>query len=288
MNWINKLERKFGKYAIPNLMYYVIILYAVGFVLQLFQPMFYYQYLSLDAYAILHGQIWRIVTFLIQPPSSSALFMIFALYLYYMIGRELEYAWGSFRFNLYFFTGVIFHIIGAIIAYLIFNVSLPVGTYYLNLSLFFAYATIYPNQQFLLFGVIPLKVKYLAWIDAAYFGYTILQAFMPAYGGSAYGFFYQASALEAFVSVLNFLLFYFSSRNVKRFSPKEVKRRQVYRSEVRQGRQSQTQANGAKHRCAVCGRTELDDENLEFRYCSKCNGNYEYCQDHLFTHEHIK
>lgn len=288
MNWINKLERKFGRYAIPNLMYYVIILYAVGFVLSIFNPTFYYEYLSLNAYAILHGQVWRIVTFLIQPPSSSVWFMIFTLYLYYMIGRELEYAWGTFRFNLYFFMGVVFHIVAALITYFVLGVSLPLGTYYLNLSLFFAYAALYPNQQFLLFGVIPVKVKYLAWIDAAYFGYAILQAFMPAYGGGPLGLIYQANALAAFVSILNFLVFYISTRNVQRYSPKEMRRKQAYRKAVYEGRQTQQYENGAKHRCAVCGRTELDDANLEFRYCSKCNGNYEYCQDHLFTHEHVK
>lgn len=293
MNWINKLERKFGKYAIPNLMYYIIILYIVGFVLDMLAPGFYYNYLALDAYAILHGQVWRMITFIIQPPETSLIFVIFTMYLYYMIGRELEYAWGTFRFNLYFFAGVLFHIIAAILMYFVLKISLPVGTYYLNMSLFLAYAALYPNQQFLLFGILPIKVKYLAWIDMAYFGYTILQGILPAYGGNAalgwYQLVYQANALAAFVSLLNFLIFYLSSRNTRRFSPKEMKRKHTYRMEVNEGKRNQQQyENGAKHRCAVCGRTELDDENLEFRYCSKCNGNYEYCQDHLFTHEHIK
>ena len=89
-NWLNKLERKFGRYAIPNLMYYIIILYAAGFVLNLVNPLFYYQYLSLDASMILKGQVWRIFTFIIQAPSSSLVFIIFSLYLYYMIGKQLE------------------------------------------------------------------------------------------------------------------------------------------------------------------------------------------------------
>lgn len=289
MNWINKLERKFGKYAIPNLMYYIIILYAFGFVLGLFAPEFYYQYLSLDAAAILRGQVWRIITFIIQPPNTNLLFVFFTLYLYYMIGRQLEYVWGTFRFNLYFFTGVLLHVIAALLTYLITGVSLPLGTYYLNMSLFFAYAAIYPNQQFYLFMVLPVKVKYLAWLDGVYFVYAIIQAFLPAYGGDPiYGVLYKASALAAFVSLLNFLIFFLFTRNVRRFTPKEVKRKHHYHKEVRAGRAAQTGPDGAKHRCAVCGRTELDDENLEFRYCSKCNGNYEYCQDHLFTHEHIK
>lgn len=288
MNWINKLERKFGKYAIPNLMYYIIILYAIGFVIDLVAPSFYYSYLSLDAWAILHGQIWRIITFIIQPPSTSLLFVVFTLYLYYMIGRALENVWGTFRFNLYFFTGVILHVIAALLTYAITDVSLPMGTSYLNLSLFFAFAAVYPNHEFLLFMIIPIKVKYLALIDGIYFAYTILQAFMPAYGGGYYGVYYKASALSAFVSLLNFLVFFLSTRNMKKYSPKEVHRKKTYKRAVKQGRANQMRPDGARHRCAVCGRTELDDVNLEFRYCSKCNGNYEYCQDHLFTHEHIK
>ena len=288
MKWMNKLERKFGKYAISNLMYYIIILYALGFIFNMIAPSFYINYLSLVLNAILHGQVWRLITFIVQPPNTNLLFVVFTLYLYYMIGRQLEFAWGVFRFNLYFFMGVLFHIIAALLVYLLFDASLLMGTFYLNMSLFFAYAALYPNQQFYFLMIIPIKVKWLAWIDAVYFGYTILQAFLPADGGGYDGLYYKARALAAFVSFLNFLLFYFASRNYKKYSPKEVRRRHVYRKEVHEARQSQQYANGARHRCTVCGRTELDDPNLEFRYCSKCNGAYEYCQDHLFTHEHIK
>ena len=218
------------------------------------------------------------------------MFVVFALYLYYMIGKALEYVWGTFRFNVYFFTGVILHVIAALLAYAITGVSLPMGTGYLNLSLFFAYAAIYPNQQFYLFMILPVKVKYLAWLDAALFGWTIIQAFLPVYGGDLYyGVYVKAGALEAAVSILNFLIFFFMTKKMRRFRPKEIHRKSVYHHEVREGRKAQTVGpDGARHRCTVCGRTELDDPNLEFRYCSKCNGNYEYCQDHLFTHEHIK
>ena len=147
MKWLNKLERKYGKYAIPNLMFYVVILYVVGFVFDLIAPEFYYNYLSLDMSAVLRGQIWRLVTFIIQPPATNLLFVIFTLYLYYMIGRQLEFVWGSFRFNLYYFMGVLFHIVAALLAHFIFPIALPMGTYYLNMSLFFAYAAIYPILQ---------------------------------------------------------------------------------------------------------------------------------------------
>lgn len=285
MDWLSKLERRFGKYAIPNLMFYIIIMYGAGFVLNLINPTFYYQYLSLDATAILHGQIWRIITFMIQPPSTSLIFIIFALYLYYMIGVELERAWGAFRFNLYFFSGVIFHVIAEILVYLFTGMSLPIDTWYLNMSLFFAFAALYPDVKFLLFFIIPIKVKWLALFDGAYFVYTIILAFLPSYGGSTFGVIYKANAVAAVVSILNFIIFFLGSRNMKQYSPKQVKRKKEFKQKMRP---VNTYANGARHRCAVCGRTELENPDLEFRYCSKCNGNYEYCQDHLFTHTHVK
>ncbi len=295
MKWFYKLEQKLGRYAISNLMYYIIILYVLGFALDLLNPVIapevniYYTYLSLDAAAVLRGEVWRLVTFLIQPPDSGILFMVFALYLYYVIGRQLEFAWGAFRFNFYFFMGVIFHIIAALVTYLLTGLSLPMGTTYLNLSLFFAYAAVYPNQQLYFFFMIPIKMKWLALVDGIFFGWTILQAFLPAYGGlPIVGIFYKGFALQAFVSILNFLVFFLMTRDLRNISPKAVYRKQKYHREVYQGKLQNHQHNGAMHKCAVCGRTELDDPNLEFRYCSKCNGNYEYCQDHLFTHEHVK
>lgn len=285
MKWFDKLERKLRRFAIPNLMLYIIILYGFGFAINMFIPHIYDLHLSLNAKEILQGEVWRLLTFIIQPPNTNLLFVVFTLYLYYSIGRSLEYAWGAFKFNLYFFSGVLLDIVAAMLTYWLTGLSLPMGTYYLNMSLFFAYATLYPNQCFYIFGILPIKVKWLAWIDAAYFGWTILQAFLPSYGGELE----KAMALEAFVSVLNFLIFFLLIGRTKRGGIKQIHRKQVYRQGVREGKKAQTVGpDGARHRCAVCGRTELDDPNLEFRYCSKCNGNYEYCQDHLFTHEHIK
>lgn len=290
MNWINKLERKFGQYAISNLMLYITIMYAVGFLIVMINPTFYYQYLTLDANAILHGQIWRIFTFIMEPPTTSLIWIIFSLSLYYFIGSNLERVWGSFRFNLYFFSGVIFHVIAAIIVYLVTGISMQMGTTYLNLSLFLVFAALFPDVQFMLYFIIPVKVKWLAILDLVMFGYAILQAFMPAYGGNpTFGIMYKANALAAVVSLLNFLIFYFGTRKLSPYNPKQMKRKREFQQNIRRAeRPMQIHPNGAKHRCAICGRTELDDENLEFRYCSKCNGNYEYCQEHLFTHKHVE
>ena len=128
MDWFQKLERKYSKYAIQNLMMYIIVLYAVGFVFEVFAPGVYSTYLSLDFAYIFKGQIWRLVTFIIQPPSTSIIFVFFSLYFYYLIGTVLENIWGSFKFNVYFFSGVILNIIAALIIYLIFGISFNMST----------------------------------------------------------------------------------------------------------------------------------------------------------------
>lgn len=290
MKWLDKMERRFGKYAIPNLMYYIIMLYALGFVIQVVSPNFYYQWLSLDAEAILYrGQIWRIFTFIIEPPSTNLLFIFFALYLYYMIGRVLEYNWGAFRFNLYFFSGMMLHVLACLGIFLVTGMNFSYGTLYLNLSLFFVYVTLYPDVQFLVFFILPIKAKILGYIEGAYFAITIVAGFIVPLGSNLWYGLYRAgifafpeNSVAAIVSLLNFAIFYFSLKS-NQFSPKQVKRRKTYEKKIRVAAEK-----SGHHRCAVCGRTEKDDENLEFRFCSKCVGNYEYCQEHLFTHEHRK
>ena len=159
MKFFDKLERRFGKYAIPNLMYYIIGIYLVGFVIELFAPDVYTYYLSLDVAKVLHGQVWRLVTFILQPPSSSIIFMVFTLYFYYVIGTVLERIWGSFKFNVYYFSGVILHIIAAFVIYIIFGWSFNMSTYYINLALFLAFAVEQADTEVLLFFVLPIKMK---------------------------------------------------------------------------------------------------------------------------------
>lgn len=293
MNLLNKLEKKFGKYAIKNLMYYVILLYALGFVILLVNPDIYSNLLSLNAQAILSGQIWRIFTYIIYPPTGSLITILISLYFYYTVGTLLERQWGTFRFNLYFFTGVLLHAAAAIFIYLVWGMVLEMGTYYLNLSMFFAFAAMFPEMQVLFMWLIPIKMKWLAYIDGIYFAVTIVAGFLSEYLSGEmilrlYGFGIianKAYAVMALVSLLNFLIYASTFRSVQRMSPREVYRRKAFEQKMAQ---AQAQKNMPRHRCAVCGKTEKDDPNLEFRYCSKCEGNYEYCQEHLFTHEHVK
>lgn len=287
MDWIAKFEKSYGKYSISNIMKYVIMLQVGGFILMIIDSSFYYSYLSMDASKILQGELWRVVTFLMEPPSTSPIFIFFALYLYYMIGQSLEQIWGSFRFNIYIMSGILAHVLASLLAYIITGISFPIGTAYLYLSLFFAFAMLFPETKFLMFYILPVKVKYLAILNGVLFGFTVLQGLIPMYADSYYGVIYKANAISAAVSLLNFILFYFTSTTFKRKSRVNVKRMKQFKRELQRAQASnKVYENGAKHKCCVCGKTELDDEKLIFRFCSKCKGNREYCQEHLFTHEH--
>lgn len=188
MNWINKLERKFGKYAIPNLMYYIIGITAAVFLIQniLRIPLSYY--LAFIPNLIMEGQIWRVITFIFIPPASSIFFMFFVLYFYYMVGSTLENEWGTFRFNLYYLLGMIGTIISAVIT--------GYGTsVYLNLSLFLGFAYLFPNVEILLFFILPVKIKWLAYLNWAYFIYTLI------FGGIG-------AKVAVVASLINFFIFF--------------------------------------------------------------------------------
>ena len=284
MNWLNKMERKWGRYAVPNLMLWLIGAYSIGYILFQANPAI-IEYLMLSPYHILHGQVWRLVTWIFMPSTGSLFSLLIMALLYYQLGSALERTWGTFRFNVYIFSGMIFTVIGAFILYGIMcllggGVTMSAmllgygfSTNYINLSIFLAFAVTYPEMQLLLMYIIPIKMKWMAVI------YAILTVAQFIEGN-------WASRIAIVMSLLNFIIFFLSTRDVKRYSPHEVKRRQQFKSQM--SRPQNSYAGGAHHKCAVCGRTELDDPTLEFRFCSKCEGNYEYCQDHLFTHQHMR
>lgn len=211
MNFLNKLERKFGKFGIENLMLYIVIGTAVVFGFwYLFPDIPLLQYLTFDRDAIFRGQVWRIISFVLIPESANPISMVFWLYLYWFIGSSLENYWGTFRFNVFYFSGVIFAIIAGLIT--------GYGTvHYLNLSLFLAMAVIAPNMELRLFYIIPVKMKWLAWIDVA----LLIYSFIPVSAivlaiqaklsfASTISMLWQFNdiRLAILVSMLNFFLFF--------------------------------------------------------------------------------
>ena len=284
MNFLNKMERKIGKYAIPNLMIYLIAAYCIGFVIYTVNPNFMLM-LTLSPYHILHGQVWRLITWILMPTDTRVFSLLIMALLYYQLGSALERSWGTFRFNVYIFGGMLFTVIGAFILYGIYAAagtgsletislisSLTFTTNYINLTIFLAFAVMYPEMQILLFFIIPVKMKWMAVVYAVLIAINLI---LTSWGGR----------IAIIMSILNFLIFFLSTRNYRRVSPKEIHRKQVFKAQMREPRRG---SMVTKHKCAVCGRTELDDPNLEFRFCSKCDGNYEYCQEHLFTHTHVQ
>lgn len=275
-NWLDKMERRFGRYAIRNLTMYLLAGYAIGYLLSFTMPQL-LTYFTLEPALILKGQVWRLLSWVIIPPNDNIIFVIFMMLLYYSLGNTLESYWGAFRYNVYIFSGILFTVIGAFIVNGLIGGITGFGslysTYYINMSIFLACASIMPDYQLLLYGIIPIKMKWLAVLD------VVLLAVDAVQGG-------LIIRIVIIVSLLNFIIFFFCNRNLRGHSPKQAARRKKFQKQI--SRPQNQYAGGAKHRCAVCGRTELDNPTLEFRYCSKCNGNYEYCQDHLFTHEHVK
>lgn len=275
-NWLDKMERRFGRYAIRNLTMYLLAGYAIGYLLSFTMPQL-LTYFTLEPALILKGQVWRLLSWVIIPPNDNIIFVIFMMLLYYSLGNTLESYWGAFRYNVYIFSGILFTVIGAFIVNGLIGGITGFGslysTYYINMSIFLACASIMPDYQLLLYGIIPIKMKWLAILD------VVLLAVDAVQGG-------LIIRIVIIASLLNFIIFFFCNRNPRGHSPKQAARRKKFQKQI--SRPQNQYAGGAKHRCAVCGRTELDDPTLEFRYCSKCNGNYEYCQDHLFTHEHVK
>jgi hypothetical protein len=286
MKLMNKLERRFGAYAIPNLTLYVIIGYIIGYVLQIFGTITGVELLgwfTLNPYYVVHGQIWRIFTWVITPPSDFGIFTLVMLFFYFSIGRELENTMGRFRYNMYIFSGILMTEIGVFILYgiavLTKNLTVQyvfaaysdqlITTYYLTLSIFLAFAVCYPDLRVMLYFIIPVKMKWLAVFD----GVLLLVYFIAAS---------WLVRIIILISMLNFLIFFLSTRNLKRVSPKEVHRKQEFR------RQTKPRPTITRHKCAICGRTEETNPELTFRFCSKCNGNYEYCQEHLFSHTHVQ
>ena len=290
---LDKLEKKIGKYAIRNLTVYLLIGYAIGYLLEFGQKYTgvpYISYLTLEPFKIIHElQIWRLFTWVVIPPNVSIIWALFMFLLYYQLGGSLENTWGSFRFNVYIFGGILFTIIGAFLTYGLYGLLygiFPVGigsvvsTYYINLSIFLAFSMYFPDMQFLLYFIIPVKMKWLSIFYIVIIGYEIIADFISGA---------WPAAVPIIASLLNFFIFYLSTRNYRRFDPKEIHRRAEFKRQATPPRTQYRDGSPiARHKCAVCGRTEISNPELEFRFCSKCNGNYEYCSDHLFTHSHIK
>lgn len=272
MKWLDKLERKFGKIYIPNLMLTVIGLSAVVYIITfvILGNLGYINKLILYPGYVMNGEIWRLVTFLFIPPlSGNILIVAITFYFQYFIGVTLEREWGEFKFNVYFFVGAICTIIVS------FLTNMPATGSAITLSLFLAFAKLFPEYTILLFFILPIRMKwlgYLAWATIA------LECLKSLLSGNILGIIF------ALVPVLNYILFFgVSNYRDTKMRSKSVIRMSDYRRDLKKA-----EKRGYRHKCTVCGITDADDKNMLFRYCSKCKGNHAYCEKHIHDHEHIE
>ena len=287
MNFMDKLQRKFGKYAVYNLQKYLILAYAFGLILNLLSVDI-TGYLGFSVDAILQGQIWRLVTWILCADGGSFISLLF-LYCVFSMARGFEQMVGTFRMNLYLIGGMIWNLIGGILVYVITllvlgdGINVGLTNYEMLFTLFIAFALCMPEASVYLYFLIPIKMK---WMIVIYIGGLLYQLFVYYSAGSGYGvgvgiLFVIVNGSQVIFSLLNLFLFFRLSKI--RLTRKQKKTQTEFRKQMAS---VPTAGVGPRHKCVICGRTEKDDPNLSFRYCSKCTGNKEYCQDHLFTHTH--
>ena len=272
------------RFGIPNLMRVIVIGNVAVYVLMLLtqaNDANALSFLTFNLNALLHGEVWRLVTFVFVPAYSSPFALLISLYFYYWIGSTLERQWGTAKFNLYYISGTLLTVLGVVLASLITGnpYLTAAGTGYVNLSMFFAFAFLFPDTSVLLFFILPVKMKWLAYLDGALFAFDIIKAI---------GAHNWAGVVLPIVALLNFAVFiwpevhYLKERAKYQNSRKTVQFRQAQQQQAKQAQQQ-----GYRHKCAVCGRTDTDYPDLQFRYCSKCVGYHCFCQDHIFNHVHF-
>ena len=288
---MKNLRNRFGRFCfthrdkgISNLMLYIALGNALVYLMSMIdRTNTLYYILCFDREAILQGQVWRLLTYALTFDSGNILYTAIALICYYSLGRAIENAWGTFRFNLFYLTGILMMDIYC----MIFGGYATAG--YLNLSLFLAYATMYPDAQFLLMFIIPVK----AWI------FALLDLALVVIGLLGNPFPYN---LFSVISLANYFLFF--GKDVLNVIPVSwrMNARRLFKKGGSKKQKAKTipfpnagsyQATVATpkapytHKCTVCGRTDLTNPELEFRYCSRCKGYFCYCQDHINNHNHV-
>ena len=269
--------------GIPNLMLYIALGNAIVYLMSIVDSSnTLYYLLCFDRNAILHGQIWRLFTYALTYNAGNILLTAIGLICFYSLGRAMENAWGTLRFNLFYFSGMVMMDVFC----LIFGGSASVS--YLNLRLFLGYATMYPDAQFLFLFIIPIKAWIFALLDLVFVILGLLFNPFPA-------------NLFSIISLANYFLFF--GKDVLNVVPMSwrMNARRLFRK-ASPGKKAKTipfpnagsyEASHAKqqspytHKCTVCGRTDVTNPELEFRYCSRCKGYYCYCEDHINNHVHI-
>ncbi len=261
MRLLDKLEPKLGRFAVPNLTLGIIVCQVIAYAGIRARPAL-EQRLSLIPALVLTGEVWRLVSFLCMPPTTVLIFAIFAWYMFFLMGTALEHQWGTFRYNVYLLIGCV-----ATIAVSFVMPNSTSQNQFLYGSVFLAFAFLYPDFELYIFFILPLKIKWIALLT--WIGYFVTLIF-----GS------WLSRLLVLASLCNFLLFF--HRDIL-----EMIRTGRRRMAMQTAQLPSAQEKPFFHRCTVCGITDRTDPDMDFRYCSKCDGAHGYCTKHLHDHQHI-
>lgn len=260
MGWLNSFERKLRWLAIPDLTLYLVIGQGIVYLLSLTRPEEVIYNVMLIPALVLQGQVWRLLTFVFLPPSSHPVFIVFALYLFYLMGTALENYWGAARYTLFLLIGYF-----ATVAVSFLSPQYPSSNVFLGTSVFLAFATLNPDFELALFFILPVKIKWLALLTWVFYGYQVL-----------FGDWLTRWLVGA--SVVNYLVFF--GRDI--LLAMRTRRWRMERKAQEFARQ-----NKPLHTCTTCGVTDKEHPEIAFRYCTKCAGTPCYCEAHLKSHTHL-
>ena len=262
--------------GIPGLMRYIVGANAVIYLLSLFARGGSLNFLCMDPASVLRGELWRIVTYVLLP-TNGGIFLVISLFFYYWLGESLERLWGSTKFTVYYVSGTLLTALASLLAYLIDGISVPIyGAVYVNTALFLAFALNYPDAMVNIYFIIPVKMKWLAALEGILYALSVVTAIAARMWGQA---------LMPIVAMLNLFVFFTPDFLRKADRVKAHTRPQAV--QFRRAVKEQQRQKGYHHKCSVCGRTDTDYPDLQFRYCSKCAGYHCFCEDHIFNHTHF-
>jgi hypothetical protein len=278
MSLISRLERRFGRFAIPNITLLIIMGQVALYVADLLpQGGVSLEGVELNPAKIADGQYWRLVTFLVAPPGRDPL-VIFYFLLLFRFGTALELYWGTFRYNVYLLIGYVANVAAAFAASAIAGSALHAGNGagvelasayasngFLYSSIFLAFARLSPDTILNLMFVLPIRVRWLALGMWIFYAYQLVRGDMM-------------TRMLVLATVLNYLIFFWRE-HWREF--RHGHRRRSFQAKAKKA------TTAPRHECRVCGANSIDSPKTLFRYCSKCDGQVCYCPDHIRDHEHV-
>ncbi len=259
MQFLDLLEKRIGRYSIPNITIYLVAGQAIVFAGAWTQNIAIEPFLLIPE-RVLNGQLWRIISYVFVPMFNDPISQTFSLYIFYLMGSALEYYWGTFRYNFYLFVAYVATVLVSFI-----TPVFPASNMFIYTSVFLAFSFLNPNFELHLFFLLPIRIKWLALIT--WLGYLYVAIVGP-----------WTSRFVMGASVCNFLLFF--GRDI-------LQRMKSAKWKMSVQAEQFVDSRKPRHACVVCDKNSNTHPNVDFRYCSKCEGQHGYCPDHVFDHEHI-